>query len=136
MIQLVLTLILYLILVIPVGRYLYHIAAGMHTFADPVLDRVDGVIYKLGGVDLQKGMNWKQYALALLGTNAVMMAVGYLVLRIQSLPLLNPNGIKGMEPALSFNTIISFMTNTNLQHYAGESGLSYLSQMLVTFMPT
>ena len=131
MIQLVLTLILYLILVIPVGRYLYHIAAEMHTFADPVLDRVDGVIYKLGGVDPQKGMNWKQYALALLGTNAVMMAVGYLVLRIQSLPLLNPNGIKGMEPALSFNTIISFMTNTNLQHYAGESGLSYLSQMLV-----
>ena len=131
MIQLVLTLILYLILVIPVGRYLYHIAAGMHTFADPVLDRVDGDIYKLGGVDPQKGMNWKQYALALLGTNAVMMAVGYLVLRIQSLPLLNPNGIKGMEPALSFNTIISFMTNTNLQHYAGESGLSYLSQMLV-----
>ena len=131
MIQLVLTLILYLILVIPVGRYLYHIAAGKQTFADPVLDRVDGVIYKLGGVDPQKGMNWKQYALALLGTNAVMMAVGYLVLRIQSLPLLNPNGIKGMEPALSFNTIISFMTNTNLQHYAGESGLSYLSQMLV-----
>ena len=131
MIQLVLTLILYLILVIPVGRYLYHIAAGKQTFADPVLDRVDGVIYKLGGVDPQKGMNWKQYALTLIGTNGVMMAVGYLVLRIQSLPLLNPNGIKGMEPALSFNTIISFMTNTNLQHYAGESGLSYLSQMLV-----
>ena len=131
MIQLVLTLILYLILVIPVGRYLYHIAAGKQTFADPVLDRVDGAIYKLSGVDPHKGMNWKQYALTLIGTNGVMMAVGYLVLRIQSLPLLNPNGIKGMEPALSFNTIISFMTNTNLQHYAGESGLSYLSQMLV-----
>ena len=131
MIQLVLTLILYLILVIPVGRYLYHIAAGIHTFADPVLDRVDGVIYKLGGVDPQKGMNWKQYALALLGTNAVMMAIGYIILRIQNIPLLNPNGIQSMKPALSFNTIISFMTNTNLQHYAGESGLSYLSQMLV-----
>ena len=131
MIQLVLTLILYLILVIPVGRYLYHIAAGMHTFADPVLDRVDGVIYKLGGVDPQKGMTWKQYALALLGTNAVMMAIGYIILRIQNIPLLNPNGIQSMKPALSFNTIISFMTNTNLQHYAGESGLSYLSQMLV-----
>ena len=131
MLQLVLTLIIYLILVIPVGRYLYHIAAGKQTFADPVLDRVDGAIYKLSGVDPHKGMNWKQYALTLIGTNGVMMAVGYLVLRIQSLPLLNPNGIKGMEPALSFNTIISFMTNTNLQHYAGESGLSYLSQMLV-----
>ena len=122
MVQLVLTCIIYLILVIPVGRYLYHIAAGKHTFADPVMDRVDGVIYKLGGVDPQKGMNWKQYALALLG---------YVILRIQSIPLLNPNGIQGMKSDLAFNTIISFMTNTNLQHYSGESGLSYLSQMLV-----
>lgn len=131
MLQLVLTLIIYLILVIPVGRYLYHIAAGKHTFADPVFDRVDGAIYKLGGVDPYKGMNWKQYAAALIGTNAVMIAIGYFILRIQSIPLLNPNGIEGMEPTLAFNTIISFMTNTNLQHYSGESGLSYLSQMLV-----
>ena len=131
MLQLVLTLIIYLILVIPVGRYLYHIAAGKHTFADPVFDRVDGAIYKLGGVDPHKGMNWKQYAMALIGTNAVMIAIGYLILRLQSIPLLNPNGIEGMEPTLAFNTIISFMTNTNLQHYSGESGLSYLSQMLV-----
>ena len=131
MLQLALTLIIYLILVIPVGRYLYHIAAGKHTFADPVFDRVDGAIYKLGGVDPHKGMNWKQYAAALIGTNAVMIAIGYFILRIQSIPLLNPNGIEGMEPTLAFNTIISFMTNTNLQHYSGESGLSYLSQMLV-----
>ena len=131
MLQLALTLIIYLILVIPVGRYLYHIAAGKHTFADPVFDRVDGVIYQLGGVDPRKGMNWKQYAMALVGTNAVMIAIGYVILRVQSIPLLNPNGIEGMEPTLAFNTIISFMTNTNLQHYSGESGLSYLSQMLV-----
>ncbi len=131
MLQLVLTLIIYLILVIPVGRYLYHIAAGKHTFADPVFNRADGLIYKLGGVEPRKGMNWKQYVLALLGTNAVMMAIGYIILRLQSIPLLNPNGIQGMEPTLAFNTIISFMTNTNLQHYSGESGLSYLSQMLV-----
>ena len=131
MLQLALTLIIYLILIIPVGRYLYHIAAGKHTFADPVFDRVDGAIDKLGGVDPHKGMNWKQYAMSLIGTNAVMIAIGYIILRIQSLPLLNPNGIEGMEPTLAFNTIISFMTNTNLQHYSGESGLSYLSQMLV-----
>ena len=131
MLQLALTLIIYLILVIPVGRYLYHIAAGKRTFADPVFDRVDGVIYQLGGVDPRKGMNWKQYALALVGTNAAMVAIGYVILRVQSIPLLNPNGIEGMEPTLAFNTIISFMTNTNLQHYSGESGLSYLSQMLV-----
>ena len=135
MTQLAVTILIYLIIVIPVGRYMYRIAAGKHTCADPVFDRVDGAIYKLGGVNPGKGMNWKQYAMALVGTNAVMVAVGYLILRIQSLPIFNPNGIGNMEPTLAFNTIISFMTNTNLQHYSGESGLSYLSQMLViTFM--
>ena len=131
MVQLVLTILIYLIIVIPVGRYLYHIAAGKHTFADPVFDRVDGAIYKIGGVNPKKGMNWKQYVLALIGTNAVMIGIGYFILRLQSMLFLNPNGIGGMEPTLSFNTIISFMTNTNLQHYSGESGLSYRSQMLV-----
>ena len=135
MLQLALTILIYLILVIPVGIYLYHIAAGKHTFADPVFDRVDGVIYKISGIEPQKGMNWKNYALALLATNAVMILLGYIVLRIQSIPIFNPNGIGSMEESLSFNTIISFMTNTNLQHYSGETGLSYLSQMLViTFM--
>ena len=135
MLQLALTSLLFLVMVIPAGMYLYHIAAGKHTLADLVFDRVDNVIYKIGSVHPQRGMNWKTYALALLGTNAVMILLGYIVLRIQSIPLFNPNGIEGMEPSLSFNTIISFMTNTNLQHYSGESGLSYLSQMLViTFM--
>ena len=131
MLQIILTIILYLIMVVPVGTYVYHIAAGKHTFADPVFDRVDGVIFKISGVDPASGMNWKRYAAALVGTNAMMILMGYIVLRIQSIPLFNPNGIEGMEESLSFNTIISFMTNTNLQHYSGESGLSYLSQMLV-----
>lgn len=60
--------------------------------------------------------------------------VGYLILRIQNLLFLNPNGIEGMESSLSFNTIISFMTNTNLQHYSGESGLSYAAQMCVVIL--
>lgn len=131
MLQIILTIILYLIMVVPVGTYVYHIAAGKHTFADPIFDRVDGVIFKISGVDPAGGMSWKRYAAALVGTNAVMILLGYIVLRIQSIPLFNPNGIGGMEESLSFNTIISFMTNTNLQHYSGESGLSYLSQMLV-----
>ncbi len=135
MLQLVLTVIIFMIIVIPIGNYLYHIASGQRTFADPVFDRVDGWIFKVCGIHPDKGMNWKQYALALLLTNAVMVFVGYLVLRIQFLPIFNPNGIGAMEETLSFNTIISFMTNTNLQHYSGESGLSYLSQMLViTYM--
>lgn len=99
------------------------------------MDRIDGVIYKISGVRPDKGMNWWQYAIALLTTNAVMVLIGYLILRIQSISILNPNGIASMEETLSFNTIISFMTNTNLQHYSGESGLSYFSQLLViTFM--
>lgn len=131
MLQIILTLAMFVVLIIPIGIYMYHIATGQHTFADPVFNRVDGVIYRLCGVDPNKGMGWKKYALTLIATNAVMVFVGYLILRIQSLPIFNPNAIGAMEPTLSFNTIISFMTNTNLQHYSGESGLSYLSQMLV-----
>lgn len=131
MLQIALTILIYLVLVVPMGFYLYHIAAEKHTWVDPVFDRVDGFIYKICGIKPQQGMNWKQYALSLLLTNAVMVLVGYLILRIQSIGLFNPNGVDSMEATLSFNTIISFMTNTNLQHYAGESGLSYLSQMLV-----
>lgn len=63
-----------------------------------------------------------------MGTNAVLVAIGYLIRAIQSVGIFNPNNIGNMEPTLAFNTIISFMTNTNLQHYSGESGLSYLSQ--------
>lgn len=131
MLQIILTILIYLVLVIPVGVYVYHIAAGKRTFADTVFNRVDGVIYKISGVKPDNGMNWKKYALSLLATNGVMIFLGYIILRIQSIALFNPNGISAMEESLSFNTIISFMTNTNLQHYSGESGLSYLSQMLV-----
>ena len=60
-----------------------------------------------------------------------MVFVGYLILRLQNFLFLNPNGIDGMEASLSFNTVISFMTNTNLQHYSGESELAYVSQMCV-----
>ena len=112
------------------GTYLYHITTGRKTFADPVFDRIDNGIYRICKIDRQ-GMNWKQYALSLLTTNAVMIFAGYLILRLQGSLFLNPNGTGAMEPTLAFNTIISFMTNTNLQHYAGESGLSYLSQTLV-----
>lgn len=130
MFQIVLTLAIFVILVIPMGTYMYHIAAKKKTFADPVFDRVDNFIYKICKID-RTGMNWKQYTLNLIMANAVMVFVGYLILRLQGVLLANPNGIGGMEATLSFNTIVSFMTNTNLQHYSGESGLSYLSQMLV-----
>ena len=131
MLQVALTLALFVIIIFPLGTYIYHIATNKKTFADPVFDRVDNAIYKVCGVDMNRQMNWKQYAVALVVTNAFMIFIGFFILRIQFLPVFNPNGIEGMEASLSFNTIISFMTNTNLQHYSGESGLSYLSQMLV-----
>lgn len=90
MLQLALTILIYLIIVIPVGRYMYHIAAEKHTLGDPVFDRVDGVIYRLGGVNPHKGMNWKQYALALVGTNGVMVAIGYLICAFRAFRFLTP----------------------------------------------
>ena len=130
MLQISLTLLLFIVLVIPMGKYVYHIATNNKTFADPVFDRVDNFLYKVFKVDTSD-MDWKKYAFTLIVVNAAMVFIGYLILRVQSLGIFNPNHIDGMEQTLSYNTIISFMTNTNLQHYSGESGLSYLSQMCV-----
>ncbi|EON71746.1 potassium-transporting ATPase subunit KdpA [Lysinibacillus sphaericus] len=128
--QIAIVLIIYLPLVILAGHYLFRVTMQKKTWLDPVLDKVDGAIYKICGIK-QVDMTGKQYVLTLILSNAFMVFIGYILLRIQSVLLLNPNDIDNMEATLSFNTIISFMTNTNLQHYSGESGLSYLSQMLV-----
>ena len=133
MIQIICTLVLFLLILFPVGNYIYHISAGKKTWADPLFDRVDNVIFKSLRID-RSPMSWKQYALHLLLVNACLVAAGYLILRLQSVLFLNPNQIGNMEESLSFNTIISFMTNTNLQHYSGESGLTYFSQMAVIIM--
>lgn len=132
--QIAIVLLIFIPLVILVGHYLYHVTMQKKTWLDPLLDPVDRIIYKISGIN-QKHMTGKQYVVSLILTNACMVFIGYGLLRMQSLLFLNPNNIEGMEATLSFNTIISFMTNTNLQHYSGESGLSYLSQMMViTFM--
>lgn len=130
MLQNILFLIVFMILVVPMGKYLYQVANCEKAFGDRIFNKVDNTIYKIFKIDKEE-MNWKQYVLALIMTNAVMIFAGYLILRIQGIGLFNPSEIGGMEESLSFNTIISFMTNTNLQHYSGESGLSYLAQMLV-----
>ena len=130
MLQNILFLIVFMILVIPMGKYLYQVANCEKAFGDRIFNKVDNTIYKIFKIDKEE-MNWKQYVLAIIITNAVMIFAGYLILRIQGIGLFNPSEIGGMEESLSFNTIISFMTNTNLQHYSGESGLSYLAQMLV-----
>ena len=133
MVQIVCTLLLFMVIIIPIGNYVYHVSVGKRTFADPVFDKMDNFVFRILKIDTST-MTWKKYAMSLLMVNLCLVFIGYLILRIQSIGFLNPNGISGMEESLSFNTIISFMTNTNLQHYAGESGLSYLSQMLVIIM--
>lgn len=133
MFQILITLLIFLIIIFPIGNYLYKITVNKQTCLDSIFDRFDSLIFKVLKID-KNDMDWKQYAKTLLLVNACLVFGGYLVLRVQSFNLFNPNKIQAMEESLSFNTIISFMTNTNLQHYSGESGLSYFSQMFVITM--
>lgn len=119
-----------LLLAIPMGRYLARAFSLEETRLDRVFGGVETAIYKLSGIRKIE-MTWKHYAVAVLVSNLVMVAASYALLRLQGLLPGNPNGIAAMDPLLSFNTAVSFLTNTNLQHYSGESGLSYLSQMMV-----
>ena len=101
MLQITVTVLFYLVLVIPVGFYMYKVAAGKHTLLDPVFNRADNLIYRISGVNKKKQMDWKQYTVALVATNGVMILLGYLVLRIQQFLFFNPNGIGNMEETLS-----------------------------------
>ncbi len=133
-IQILITLALLAALVIPTGKYIYKVITGEQSVFDPFFDRVDGLIYKLTGVKRSE-MGWKQYVLSLIATNLIMVVLVFLLFRLQGYLVINPNQNVGMEQWLAFNTAISFITNTNLQHYSGEWGLSYLSQMAaITFL--
>lgn len=130
-IAILVTLLIVVALAKPVGLYL---AAAFDYGSGSRLNRVFGpverLIYRLGGIR-EENQSWKTYAASLIGSNVIMIFLIYLVLRFQGLLPLNPSGIPNMEPSLAFNTAISFMTNTDLQHYSGESGVSYLSQASV-----
>lgn len=128
--QIGIILLIFVLLCIPIGKYIYKVAEHEKTFLDPILDRVDNFIYRISGIK-KEDMSWKQYIFALITCNAVAAFLAYLILRIQSIPILNPNHIGNMEQGLTFNTVIAFMTNTDLQDYSGEWGLSYFSQMAV-----
>ena len=129
--QIVITLLIAFLLVIPVGTYIYKVSTGEEGKLDGVFDKIDNAIYKITGIDRNHEMTWKEYGLAIVAANAVICIVGYIILRLQGFFFLNPNKIGAMEQSLSFNTAISFITNTNLQDYSGESGVTYLSQMIV-----
>jgi K+-transporting ATPase ATPase A chain len=115
------------ILAWPLGRY-------MKWAMDPALpdsgpDGWTRTFQRIGGPLTQASQNWKQYMVALLMFNVVMFVVTFTILALQQYLPLNPDGMGPIEGSLVFNTTASFTSNTNLQHYSGESTLSYLSQL-------
>jgi len=123
-----------LLLALPLGRFLANVFQGNKNALD-FLAPLERGIFRLAGLDEKREMTWQQHLLALLTINLVWFLFAMVVLCTQgSLPL-NPDGNPSMSPDLAFNTNISFLVNCNLQHYSGESGLSYLSQIVViTFL--
>lgn len=133
-IGIIVTLLVAFLLARPVGTYIAHAFDYQPGKLDRWFGPLERFIYRIGGIRQQQ-QTWKQYVLALIISNAVMILLVYAVFRLQDKLPLNPGGIAAMSPDLAFNTAISFMTNTNLQHYSGESGLSMLSQMTaIVFM--
>ncbi|MGG0847943.1 potassium-transporting ATPase subunit KdpA [Peribacillus simplex] len=130
LVQIVAVLAVAIILAIPLAKYLTDVYSLELTKQDRVFGRMERYIFKLSGINTVD-MKWQQYAKALLMSNLVMFLVSYIIIRFQGGLPGNPSKIDNMEPLLALNTAASFLTNTNLQHYSGESGLSYLSQMAV-----
>ena len=119
---------------IPLGKYIAKVYAGQPTCLDGMMSPVERFLYKSSKIQPTESMNWKQHIIALLTINAVWFVLGFVLLLTQgSLPL-NPDHNPSMAPDLAFNTIISFLVNCNLQHYAGETGVTYLTQMVLMFL--
>ena len=120
---------------LPLGRYIARVFMGKRTLLDPVLLPIERLVLRLTGVDSNEKQSWQQYSRSLLVSNVAMWLATWTIVTLQQYLPLNPDGIGNLEPTLAFNTISSFTSNTNLQHYSGETALSYFSQMFaVTFL--
>ncbi len=116
-------------LAIPLGKYMSRVFTGQRTFMNPIMGPVERFIYRLIGTDETKEMNWKQYAYALIMLNIIGILFLFVLQLIQGYLPLNPEGFSGVSWDSALNTAISFVTNTNWQGYAGETTMSYLTQM-------
>ncbi|MGH8337886.1 MAG: potassium-transporting ATPase subunit KdpA, partial [Gammaproteobacteria bacterium] len=114
---------------VPLGLYMAKVFAGEHTFLDPVMKPLERLIYRLCGVNSSEEQTWTEYAIAMLLFSAAGMIVLYLIERLQFYLPFNPQGMTAVPPDLAFNTAASFTTNTNWQAYAGESTMSYFTQL-------
>jgi K+-transporting ATPase ATPase A chain len=128
-IQIALYFIVLILLVKPLGLYMAKVYQGEHTLLDRPLRPVEGLFYRLFGINPQEEMDWKTYAIALLAFSLISFLVVYLFQRIQGFLPLNPEKFGPPSPDLAFNTAVSYSTNTNWQNYGGETTLSYLTQM-------
>ncbi|HWH83007.1 MAG TPA: potassium-transporting ATPase subunit KdpA, partial [Burkholderiaceae bacterium] len=129
-IQLVVFLGVLVVLAWPMGRWLAAVAEGRLPRWLAPLRAVENALYRVAGVDPSAGMGWKAYALGLLAFSVLGVFAVYALQRLQGVLPLNPQGFGAVSPDSSFNTAISFVTNTNWQGYGGESTLSYLTQLL------
>ena len=125
------TFILTLLLALPLGRYIGKVYSEEKTWPDKFLAPLDRLFFKLSGIRPEKEMNWKQHLTALLTINLVWFLFSMFVLMNMGWLPLNPDGNPGMSADLAFNTTISFVSNTNPQHYSGETGVSYLGQLVL-----
>ncbi|MFZ4932151.1 potassium-transporting ATPase subunit KdpA [Chryseobacterium sp. Mn2064] len=123
-----------LVIGIFLGKYIANVYGYKKTFLDPVFVPIEKLIYKISGINPNRQMTWKQNMYAMLTINLVWFVIGLLILLNQAWLPLNPDGNPNMSPDLAFNTAISFLVNCNLQHYSGETGVSYLSQMYLMFL--
>lgn len=119
---------------IPLGKYIARVYGGQKTWLDPVINPVEKIFFRISGINPNKDMTWQQSLTAMLTINLVWFLLGMLILMTQHALPLNPDGNPNMSPDLAFNTTISFVVNCNLQHYSGETGLSYLSQLWLMFL--
>jgi len=117
-------------LVRPLGGYLTRVFDGERTFLSPALRPVEGVLYRLGGVDATREQHWTTYTVSMLLFHVGGFLILYALMRLQAGLPFNPAGQSAVAPDLAFNTAVSFLTNTNWQNYGGESTMSYLVQML------
>ncbi len=113
----------------PLGGYIADVMEGRPNFALRAGGRVEGLLYRLCGVDAHEEMSWKQYAIALLLFNVLGAIILYALQRLQFFLPLNPQKFSAVSPDSSFNTAVSFITNTDWQGYSGESTMGYLVQM-------
>lgn len=117
----------------PLGRYIAKVYKGEKVWSD-FMRPVERFIYRVAGIDPAEEMSWKQFLKALLIVNGFWFVWGVLLLVLQGILPLNPDGNPGQSVHQAFNTAISFMVNCNEQHYSGESGVTYLTQLCVIML--